>query len=60
MGFHTFKCENCGEIELNISSKLIPLKICPLCQGTKIEKAFFANNDIWMVNGAFSKINHKE
>lgn len=57
---YTYNCENCGEIEVQMSYKDLPLKNCPECNSTKIERIWQPTNNIWKCNGAYSKQNIKE
>lgn len=51
---YTFKCEKCGEIEVTMSYKELPLKECPHCKG-KVERVFKPVMDVWKCGGAYGK-----
>ncbi|MGE5327999.1 MAG: FmdB family zinc ribbon protein [Deltaproteobacteria bacterium] len=55
MALYTFICEKCGEIELNISMKDIPLKECPKCGSKNIQRKFRPTVSIWKCDGACGK-----
>jgi len=61
MGEYTYNCENCGLKKFELNMKDIPLKICPICQGTKIDRIWENGiSSVWKTNGAYSKQNIKD
>lgn len=52
---YQYNCQNCGEIEVNISYKDLPLKECPQCKSTEIERIYKAVSSVWKCDGAFGK-----
>lgn len=59
MPIYDFKCDNCGEIKLDLKMNQIPLDKCPLCKSENIERVFNVSiNNIWHCSGGYSKINH--
>jgi len=58
MPIYNFKCQTCGEIELNLKPSDIPLKQCPNCNNLKIERIFNPILSMWKTDGAYSKNNH--
>ena len=57
MGLYDYNCKNCGDLTLNLSMKEIPLKECPKCNCTEIERVFNPTPIIWKCDGAFGKNN---
>lgn len=57
---YTFNCENCGDIEVTMSHKDLPLEKCPNCNSAKIERVWQATTSVWKCGGAYSKPNIKE
>ena len=57
---YQFKCEKCGELELNLRMSEIPLKECPNCGCAKIERIFSGVTSIWKTTGAYSKQYHRK
>lgn len=56
---YKFNCAKCGEIEVSMSHKDLPLKECPTCQTPNPERIWQATNNVWRCDGAYSKQNHK-
>jgi len=55
MATYEFKCETCGEIELELKMSQIPLKQCPKCGNEKIERVFGSVGVVWNCSGNFGK-----
>ena len=51
--FYKFKCENCGDVEIELPVSKCNLNICPACNG-KLTRVFSGLTPIWKCNGDYN------
>lgn len=55
MAVYDYKCENCGDIQVEMRiSEYKPVEECPQCKG-KVERIYKPIIDVWKCSGSYKK-----